>query len=58
MNSTKNHETFKSTVGVYPVFYVTEEGCVRREGKEEVGCGKNFPLVRLFQNLINVHNPL
>ena len=42
INSTKNHETFGSKVGVYLVFYVTEEGWVRRGGKGEGGCGEIF----------------
>ena len=42
INSTKNHETFESKVGVYLVFYVTEEGWVRRGGKGEGGCGEIF----------------
>ena len=31
-------------MGVYLIFYVTEEGWVRRGEKEEGGCGKIFPL--------------
>ena len=40
----ENHKTFGSKLVVYLVFYVTEDGWVRREGKGEEDCGRNFPL--------------